>query len=237
MRATLLPVVAALVLWLPAAHAQTEDEEILEESTETTQPEPRRQSKRDEDLDDEDLDAQVFYSGMGIERVSTDYDNLGEATNLAAILGFRVPTFPWVGIEIDIGQTIIPGEYREPDPGSPGTPDVGCPGITCVPGEPATPAEDGARDGDQQEFAMQALGIGLAFKSRGKFYVTGKYAYRYIATSNDTINEDRSSNGIAAGVGYRWGRGLSGVELGYKELAKNVDSIGLTFFIRTGAGR
>ena len=236
MRATLLPIFAALVLWLPAAHAQTEDEEILEESTETTQPESRR-SKRDEELDDEDLDAQVFYSGMSIERVSTDYDNLGEATNLGAILGFRVPTFPWVGIEIDIGQTIIPGEYRDPDPGSEGTPDVNCPGPLCIPGEPARPAEQGAPDGDGQEFAMQALGIGLAFKSMGKFYVTGKYAYRYIATSNDTINEDRSGNGLSAGVGYRWGRGLSGVELGYKELARNVDSIGLTFFIRTGAGR
>jgi len=235
MRAILLPVFAALVLWLPAAHAQTEDEEILEESTENTQSEPR-QSSRDKDLDDEDLDAQVFYSGMGIERVSTDYDNLGDATNLSAILGFRVPTFPWVGIEIDIGQTIIPGEYSDPPAGTPGS---GTCGGLLQPPCSGSEAEAGkyAPDGDGQEFGMQALGIGLAFKSRGKFYVTGKYAYRYIATSNDTINEDRSGNGLAAGVGYRWGRGLSGVELGYKELARNVDSIGLTFFVRTGAGR
>lgn len=232
MRATLLPVFAALLLWLPAVQAQTEDEEILEESAD---PSPPRQSRRDEELDDEELDAQVFYSGMSIERVSTDYDNLGEATNLGATLGFRVPTIPWVGLEIDIGQTIIPGEYREPDPGTPGTP-AGCGPLGTDPC-PGTPAEEGARDGDGQEFGMQALGIGLAFKSMGKFYVTGKYAYRYIATSNDTINEDRSGKGLGFGVGYRWGRGLSGVELGYKELAKNVEAIGLTFFVRTGAGR
>jgi hypothetical protein len=236
MRAILLPVFATLVLWLPAAQAQTEDEEILEESADTQESEPR-QSRRDKELDDEDLDAQVFYSGMSIERVSTDYDNLGEATNLGATLGFRVPTIPWVGLEIDIGQTIIPGEYRDPDPGSAGTPDVNCPGPLCVPGEPARPAEHGAADGDGQEFGMQALGIGLAFKSLGKFYVTGKYAYRYIATSNDTVNEDRSGKGLGFGVGYRWGRGLSGVELGYKELAKDVEAIGLTFFVRTGGNR
>jgi hypothetical protein len=229
MRAILLPVFAALVLWLPAVHAQSEDEEILEESADAPQ---SRQSKRDEELDDEDLDAQVFYSGMSIERVSTDYDNLGDATNLGATLGFRVPTLPWFGLEIDIAQTIIPGEYRDADGGGGGG--GGCGFLVCP---AAAEAKASAPDGDGQEFAMQALGIGLALKSMGKFYVTGKYAYRYIATSNDTINEDRSGNGIGAGVGYRWGRGLSGVELGYKELAKNVDSIGLTFFVRTGASR
>jgi hypothetical protein len=235
MRAIFLPVFAALVLWLPAAHAQTEDEEILEESADAPAS-GKRQSSRDEALDDEDLDAQVFYSGMSIERVSTDYKNLGEATNIGAALGFRIPTIPWVGIEIDIAQTIIPGEYRDPEPGTPAQP-IGCGTVLNPCTTPAQPGEKGAPDGDGQEFAMQALGIGLAFKSMGKFYVTGKYAYRYIATSNDTVNEDRSGNGIGVGVGYRWGRGLSGVELGYKELARNVDSIGLTFFIRTGAGR
>lgn len=231
MRTPLLPVIAALALWLPAAHAQTEDEEILEDSAGTTQ-----QSPRDEALDDEDLDAQVFYSGMSIERVSTDYDNLGEATNIGAALGFRVPTVPWIGLEIDIAQTIIPGEYRDPDPGS--GPTQSCdpvPTPNC--GQPGTPGEKGAFDSGGEEFGMQALGIGLAFKSMGKFYVTGKYAWRYIATSNDTVNEERSSNGIGFGVGYRWGKGLSGVELGYKELAKDVEAIGLTFFVRTAGNR
>jgi len=80
---------------------------------------------------------------------------------------------------------------------------------------------------------MQALGIGLAFKSTGRFYVLGKYGYRYLNTSNETINEeDRSTQGFAAGAGYRWGKGLSGVELTYKELGESVDQIGLTFFAR-----
>lgn len=223
MRAILLPVFAALVLWLPGAQAQTEDEEILEESADAPSP---RQSKRDEELDDEDLDAQVFYSGMGIERVSTDFDNLGEATNLAAVLGFRVPTFPWVGLEIDIAQTIIPGE-NDNTSGS---------DTTCPPLDPfCTPTAGTTADTD--EFAMQALGLSLVFKTRGRFYFSGRYGYRYLATSIDELNEDRSHSGPGVGVGYRWGKGLSGVELGYKELGKDVEAIGLTFFVRTGAGR
>jgi len=220
----LIPVVLAVLgLAAPGAFAQSEDEKILDQASKEA---PKKQSRADDALDDEELDEQVFYSGMGVERVSTDFDNLGEATNLEVVLGFRVPTAPWFGLEIDIGQTLIPGEYRQPRPA----------GVPCIPtptpgcGEPA---EQGAFDSSRDEFAMQALGIGLALKSTGRFYVTGKYGYRYIATSNDTINENRSGNGLGLGVGYRWGRGLSGVELGYKQLAEDVESIGFTFFVRT----
>jgi hypothetical protein len=237
--ATFAPLaIAALALLTPAAHAQSEDEKILEQPAGEQAASPddsgRRQSRADDEMDDEELDAQVFYSGMGIERASTDFDNLGEATNLAIVLGFRIPTAPWFGLEIDLGQTLIPGEYREPDAGSPGTP-AGCGPLGTDPC-PGTPAEQGATDAEGDEFGMQALGLSLALKSTGRFYVTGKYGYRYIATSNDTVNENRSGKGLGLGVGYRWGKGLSGVELGYKQLAEDVDSIGLTFFVRT-AGR
>lgn len=233
MRQTLiLPLLfAGLTLASAPVWAQTEDEKILEQESART--DAKRQPPIDEEMDDAELDEQVFYSGMGVSRVSTDFTNLGEATNLDVVLGFRIPTVPWVGLEIDIGQTLIPGEYRDPDPGSPGTPDVNCPGPLCVPGTPPRPAENGAFDRDGDEFGMQALGLSLALKSTGRFYVTGKYGYRYIATSNDAINEKRSSNGLGFGLGYRWGKGLSGVELSYKELGEDVDSIGLTFFIRT----
>jgi len=217
------------------AFAQSEDEKILQEGTPPEQGEQGqsapRQSKADDEMDDEDLDEQVFYSGFGVQRVSTDFDNLGAATNLEGVIGFRIPTASWFGIEIDLGQTIIPGEYRAPNPGSPGTPS-GCGPLLTDPC-PGTPAENGAYDGSGDEFMMQALGLSLALKSSGPFYVTGKYGYRYLATSNDTINENRGGNGFAIGVGYRWGHGLSGVELGYKQLADEVESIGLTFFVRS----
>lgn len=231
----------ALSLALPAAaQAQSEDEQIMQGDPATAQqpaaqtppPEEPKQHREDEKIDDEDLDDQVFYSGMGIERVSSDFANLGEATNLAAVLGFRIPTFPVIGLEIDLGQTLIPGDYRDPRPAQPAGPScspVPTPGC----GTPAQPAEEGAFDPEGDEFAMQALGLSLAFKTRGRFYVMGRYGYRYLASSNETLDEDRSDNGFGAGIGYRWGKGLSGVELAYKEIAKDVDSIGLVFFVRS----
>lgn len=248
----LVPVLlAALALASPAAFAQSEDEQMLKQgqppsgntsgdpaSPSSTQTSSASDSGSSEGTDkgtrysDDELDEQVFYSGMGVDRVSTDYTNLKDAINLDLTLGFRIPTAPWFGLEIDLGQTIIPGEYRDPKPAQPAGPScspVPTPGC----GTPAQPAEDGAYDRQGDEFGMQALGLSLALKTTGRFYLTGKYGYRYIATSNDTINENRSGKGFAAGVGYRWGRGLSGVELGYKQLAENVDSIGLTFFVRS----
>lgn len=227
----LLPLLfTTLALVAAPAFAQTEDEKILEQ--EAARAEAKKQAPIDDEMDDAELDEQVFYSGMGINRVATDFSNLSEAINLDLVLGFRIPTAPWFAVEIDIGQTIIPGENMgPPDPGSPGTPDVNCPGPLCVPGTPPTPPENGTNDPD--EFGMQALGISAVLKSTGRFYVTGKYGYRYIATSIDELNEKRSGNGLGFGVGYRWGKGLSGVELSYKELAEDVDSVGLTFFIRT----
>ena len=185
----------------------------------------------DESGDDEDLalDEQVFYSGMGISRVETDFENLGEAVNLDLTLGFRIPTVKWFGIELDIGQTVIPGDYIDPQPAGPPCPD---PPLPPTPGC-GTPAQPGADDPGERDFGMMALGINAAFKSTGRFYALGRYGYRHLTTSNETINDmDKSTTGFTVGGGYRWGRGLSGVELAYKELGEDITSLGLTFFVR-----
>ena len=223
MRAVKLIPVLFAVLGLVVAPAwgqsRSEDEQLLKPKSEseggTRQP---AQSREDDEIDDEELDEQVFYSGFGLQRAETGFSNVDGAINLEGVMGFRIPTLPWFGIELDIAQTIIPGENR-PVVGS------GCGGLLQPPCPGAT------ADGD--DFAMQALGVSAAFKSTGRFYVTAKYGYRYILTSLSDLDEDRSGNGLGFGVGYRWGKGLSGVELGYKELAEDVDSIGLVFFVRT----
>lgn len=216
-------VALAAVLACGAAFAQSEDEEILQtvpvdEGTESAPP-PE---------DDDDLDEQVFYSGLGLSRVETNFSNLGETINLELVLGFRIPTVKWFGIEIDIGQTIIPGENTGSDPNAPVS---NCDPLDealglCTPGgsEPATR--------DRDELQMQALGVSAAVKTTGRFYVMGRYGYRYIATSIDELNENRSGTGFGVGAGYRWGRGLSGVELSYKELSEELDAIGLVFYAR-----
>jgi len=213
---TVVPLFLALSCLATApAFGQTGWEKIAGEGTEKDTP---KDSKAEANPDDE-LDDKVFYSGFGVSRVGTDYINLGEAINLEGVIGFRIPTLPWFGIELDISQTIIPGE-NSPEV----QPSQNCGGLLQPPCPGAT--------GDPDDLQMQALGLLAAFKSTGRFYVTGKYGYRYIATSIDELNQDRSTTGFALGVGYRWGNRLSGVELGYKQLGEDVESIGLTFYAR-----
>lgn len=236
---TVVALAAALALLAGNAFAQSDDEILRQEDTPsggTSVPPPQ------EETEDEELDEQVFYSGMGITRAESDFANLGEAINLDVVLGFRIPTVKWFGIEIDIGQTIIPGENKTEeqslggggnacliDP-SPLDPD-GFPN-GCTPSGSGGSPETVSQDPD--EFGMQALGISAVIKTTGRFYVLGKYGYRYVATSIDELNESRSGNGLGLGVGYRWGKGLSGVELNYKELSEEIDAVGLTFFARLG---
>jgi len=233
-----LALAAALAAAPGSAAAQSEDESILRQDktggTDMPPPAP---------TEEEEIDEQVFYSGMGVGRADSGFSNLGEAINLNVVLGFRIPTVKWFGIEIDIGQTIIPGENKTADQSF-----VGGGGTACLidpsPVDPdgfpngCTPSGSGGSpetvSQDPDEFGMQALGLSAVLKSTGRFYVTGRYGYRYIATSIDELNKSRSGNGLGAGVGYRWGKGLSGVELSYQQLSDDVDSIGLVFFARMG---
>ena len=234
-----LVVAAAAVLALlsgPALAQATEDERILEQPPEggTDQPPPARE-------DDDELDEQVFYSGVGIAQVDSGFANLEKAINLQLVLGFRIPTVKWFGIEFDLGQTIIPGENQTQEQSA-----IGGGGTACLidpsPLDPdgfpngCTPSGSGGSpetvSQDSDEFAMQALGLSAVLKSTGRFYVTGKYGYRYLITSIEELDENRSGKGLGAGVGYRWGKGLSGVELNYQELSDQVDSLNLTFYAR-----
>ena len=229
---------AALPLLLagPVMAQTTEDERILEQEPVggTDQPPPAP-------TEDDELDEQVFYSGMGIAQVDSGFANLEKAINLQVVLGFRIPTVKWFGIEFDLGQTIIPGENTSQQQGIGGAGDP-CfinPGPAFPNGVPAgcTPSGSGGEEQvaqDTDEFAMQALGLSAVLKSTGRFYVSGKYGYRYLITSIEDLDEGRSGKGLGAGVGYRWGKGLSGVELNYQELSDKVDSLNLTFFVRFG---
>lgn len=210
----------------PADQAQNDEAQSDEEILETV---PVDEGGTDsESPPDEDLDEQVFYSGIGLSKVSSGFDNLEDAVNLDVVLGFRIPTVPWVGIEIDLGQTVIPGENKRSNSSSGGgscggvfDPITGC---TPTPGQTTT--------NDTDEFGMQALGASLVLKSTGKFYALGRLGYRYVATSIDELNVNRSGTGFGVGAGYRWGKGLSGVQIQYQQLSDDIDAIGITFFAR-----
>ncbi|MFA5939901.1 MAG: hypothetical protein WC809_11155 [Sinimarinibacterium sp.] len=216
---------ACLVLSLSAAPARAEDPAADPAATETIPvktdaDEPKRD---DEDRDDES----VTYSGIGLSRVTTDFDNLKDAVNLDFTLGIRVPNLNWISAEINGSVTIIPGENR----GGGGI-IGGDPGNCTSENPPLPPGCTPASEGEQvtntsDDFQMQLLGAYLVLKSPGRFYASGKVGYGYQVTTVQEIDErDRSGAVYTAGLGWRYGKDLGGVELVYSRLLGGVDAIG-----------
>ena len=215
----------------PSSDPETEilEQSAAEDSGTTSEPPP------------DDDDVSVTYSGLGVTRVSTDFDNLGEAINLQLILGFRIPTVPWFGVELDFQSSVIPGENE----GVPASPILGGGGggTPCIGGIPDLPpgctvgggggggggAPSGNFTNDPDEFGMNAAGLSAVLRSTGRFYAMGRYGYRYVQTSIEELNEKRSGTAWGLGVGYRWSKSLSGVELGYHQLTSEMDYLGLMF--------
>ncbi len=212
------------------------DEEILETV-------PVDEGGTESEPPPEDDDTAVSYSGIGLSRVSTDFDNLDEAINLDFVLGIRVPTINWISAEINFATTIIPGENK----GQPSGGGFGGGGDPCIfPGFPPGCVEGGGGGSgsssqgkntrSRNDLQMNNIGVFAVLRSPGKFYGLGKVGYRYVNTSIEEIQEGGDKGGTAYGLGggYRWGKGLSGVELLYVDYSKDLEYIG--FNIAYGFG-
>ncbi|MEQ1438631.1 hypothetical protein AAG565_04640 [Fontimonas sp. SYSU GA230001] len=208
------------------AAARAEEPEAEPPATQTipvkTDAEPRR---HDEPRDDES----VTYSGIGLSRVKTHYDNLKEAVNLDFTLGIRVPNLNWIAAEVNGSVTIIPGENKG------GSSVIGGSDGNCQINNPPFPPGCTPASGGQQvtssgsDFQMQLLGAYLVLKSPGRFYATGRAGYGYQVTSIDEItNKERSGAVYSGGLGWRYGKDLGGVELVYARMLSGVDAIGFT---------
>lgn len=205
---------AACALAASPAAAQSEDEQILQEDT------PRGGTSMPPPEDDEELS--TTYSNIGLQKVSADFDNVDDAINLdITLLGIRVPTVPWFGVELNLGFTVAPGQVTEVTPGSQGTP-TGCGplGLDPCPGTGSSTRSSG-------DFTSTTIGVFAVARSPGKFFVGGKYGYRYINTSLEALVDERSGNAWGASVGYRWNRKGSFVELGYTDWTEDLNSVGL----------
>jgi hypothetical protein len=167
----------------------------------------------------------VTYSGIGLAWVGTDFDNLKDAVNLNFALGFRIPTFDWFGAEVEIGTTIIPGE-REDLPQ--------CQSSSGFPPQVISRDCPGHYTQSSNDFQMNNIAVYGVFRSRGKFYFMGKGGYRYLNSSIEELEDNRSGAAFGGGVGYRWGESLSGVELYYTHFSSEVTFIG--FSISYGFG-
>ena len=177
---------------------------------------------KSKDKDDDKPRESVTYTGIGLTRVSTDFDNLKDAVNLQLVLGFRVPTFDWFGAEVEIGTTIIPGENESNT--SSGGGGGACGGILQPPCPPGT-----TNTQDLDELQMNNIAAYAVFRSPGRLYGMGKIGYRYVnASIEELMEDDRSGTAWGAGAGYRWGETLSGVELFYTKFSDRIDYIGFT---------
>lgn len=212
---------AALVLAAAPAAAQSEDESILRQddtpSSGTSMPPP----------EEEQEELSTTYSSIGLQKVSADFENVEDAINLdVTLIGFRIPTVQWFGVELNASFTMAPGQI-DPDAGTPDDPG------TCVPPDsgfppgcrPSTPGTQATGEGD---FATTAIGAFAVLRSPGKFFAMGKYGYRYLNTSIDQLQDDRSGDAYGVGIGYRWNKKGSYAELGYTKFAEKIDGIGFS---------
>ncbi|HZP13268.1 MAG TPA: hypothetical protein VFB36_12690 [Nevskiaceae bacterium] len=173
----------------------------------------------------------IFYTGIYAERVTTGFDGIGAAINLNGVAGARIPTIDWIGAELAIGSTIIPGKNDNPSGGILGK--VDCiggvpnvpPGCTIPGGGGGGGGNSNAPPGSEGDFGMTTIAIQLALRSPGRFYATGKFGYRYLITTFNELDDKRSGTQWSGGLGWRWGQTLSGVEIMYTDYGAQLHGI------------
>ncbi len=195
----------------PADEAQS-DEEIMETV-------PVEEGTDSEPPPEEELS--TTYSSIGLNKISTNFDNVEDAVNLdITLIGFRIPSVPWFGVELNLGFTMIPGQITETTPGSSGSP-IGCGPLGLDPC-PAT----GSSTTSSGDFGATTAGAFAVLRSPGTFFAMGKVGYRYLNTNLPELQENRSGSAWGAGVGYRWNKKGSYAELGYTKYSEDLDAIG-----------
>lgn len=181
----------------------------------------------------------ISYGGIGLSRVSADFQNVEDATNLELIVGLRVPYFSWISAEIDGSFTVLPGKNGA---------GANCRTIPATPppplgtGQPArTECEAGRFTRTTNEFQMSNIGLFGTVRTPGSLFLVGKYGYRLLNTSIPEIQESDDTDGTAwtAGAGFRWNQGLSGLELTYTDYSEDIDyySLALAYGFGASPGR
>jgi hypothetical protein len=167
----------------------------------------------------EDEDETYTYSGVGLSRISADFDNVDEAINLNAVIGFRIPTINVFAVELELSTTVIPGQVNSQDCSTTG----GGGGLPII----------GGGSGQtncvttQNDFGTNSAGVYAVLRSPGRFYGMAKIGTRYVTTSLEELDDERGGSAWAAGIGYRWNpRRINGVELYYNDFSENLEVIG-----------
>lgn len=162
---------------------------------------------------------QITYAGMGVSRVSADFANIHPAVNLDFFSGVRIPTVTWISAELAGSVSVIPG--KNDNSTSSGGSNGNCGGLL----QPACPPNSTTTGDDMQLFD---IGVFAVLRSPGRLYATGRLGYRYLQSNLNELYDKRSGTQFGAGLGWRWGDSLSGVELTYNHIASNVKGWGLS---------
>lgn len=185
----------------------------------------------------------VLYTGLGLSWVTADFSNLSSALNLDLAVGAHVPRLRWLSGEIDLSFTVVPGENTGARTATTGA-------TACVV-PPSTLDPDGTPDGcgtdgvavtepgqtrSPNDLQMTNIGVFAAARTPGKVYALGKYGYRYINASIDELHDnDRAGLAYTLGGGYRWGAGLSQLELAFTKYSSQIDYFGVNVAYGFGA--
>lgn len=181
-----------------------------------------------------------FYNSFKIQQIESDFDNLDEAFNFGTVVaGFRLPgDLKWLGIEIDLSQTVIPGENQgQPQPATGG----GGGGGGLIPGTGGgggggSQQSSGNTTSDRDDLQIFAGGISLVARSTGQYYAGAKLGYSKLfqATIDEIDGESEVGFGVLAGLRFGNSVDSSSVELEYSEIAGDLTSLGISFITRFG---
>jgi hypothetical protein len=218
-RYAVLVAVAAMAGGLPpiAGAQPSEDEQMLEQkSGGTSTPPPSTSSSSASD--DDDYELSTTYSSIGLQKVAVDVEGFEtqDPVNLdITLIGFRIPTVKWFGVELNLGFTMIPGEISTSSSGSPGSclPVIGCSG-----GSSGSSRKD--------DLGMTTASVFAVARSTGSVFAMGKLGYRYLSSSIEDFPEDRTGSAWGAGIGYRWNKKGSYAEFGYTKYSPEVSALG-----------
>ena len=177
----------------------------------------------------------IFYAGLGLSSISSDFNNLSNATNLDMLAGAHVPRLTWLSGEMALSFTVAPGNNHGPRSASTGgTPCSVPPSLLDPDGTPdgcdsgATTTADPGATGSQNDLQMTNLGAFAVLRTPGPVFALARYGYRYINTSIAEIqHDDQTGTAYSVGAGYRWGAGLSKFELAYTKYSRHLDYFGL----------
>ncbi len=160
------------------------------------------------------------YTGVGASRVSSDFDNLGDAYNLDAIGGYNlVPSQPWgrISAELNLSVTVSPGKNDGTGGGGGG----------LVGGGGGSTGNNTQSPDDLQTFIFSLQGV---YRTPGRLYGIASAGYGLINTSIQEIEENgRTSANFGGGIGFKFGENTAAVEVLYSRVSSDLQTIGLRF--------